>query len=169
MNGSLLFTYLWTRVLNKEIQSNTQQDLFFFILESRGIIPVSHLGFIWPSCCLASQESKSSFRKERKKVCNKKSDKRITLSQPAYDAKEGDCSCSPLPSPFQQPRWQICPVWLLLFFHFFSSFFFNHFNMTSANFLHFYRFFMTCGNSLPLRLVECVSASTRTESSCLLR
>ena len=94
----------------------THSTIFFFIWESLGIIHLSHLDFIWPNWCLGSQESKSSFRKMREKTYNKKSDKRIILSQPAYDAEEGDCNCSLLPSPFQQPHWQIC---LHYFFEFF--------------------------------------------------
>lgn len=82
MNGSLLFTpliYLWIRVPIKEIQSNIQQD-FLCILESLGIIHVSHLDFIWPNCCFSSHQSKSSFRKMRKKVNNKKWEKNYAVT-----------------------------------------------------------------------------------------
>lgn len=109
-NGSFCLPYsapeleYWIRKLNPT------HSRIFLILKGLVIMYVTLLDFIWPNCCLARQEPKVSFRKMRiKERC-----KRIILSQPAYDAKEGDCSCSPPPSRFQQPCWQICPVCLFV-------------------------------------------------------
>lgn len=60
----------------------------------------------------------------RKKVYNKKGDKVTTLSQPDYNAKEGDCP------PFSLPANMLTDMFNWILLEIFSSFFLNNFNLT---------------------------------------